>query len=431
MPVEVPSAPLSTVPNPASVGSSAPPSSGVINVIPQPVAGMEAPIKPGSAKASMVDRLMAKAKDANGAVEPKPVEPAKPTEPPKAEVKPTEPPKAEAKPTEPTEPKPGEEPIDPKTKEKINPWRLVDEHKARVKALEQQLEETKKKLPDEAATKSREERMAQIEKRAQELEDEIRYVNYSKSQEFVDKYQKPYEQQWSKTMSELSEIVVLDGESERPVAATDILELVNLPLGKAREIANEKFGDFADDVMQHRKEIRALFENQQKALDDAKKSGMTREQQQREQWTAKQQEIQNSVKSVWEKANEAAKSNPEVGKIFQTDEADAEGNAKLESGYKFVDEALAMNPFDPKLTNEQRAKVVEMQAAVRNRAAAFGKLRATIAKIEASRAALEAELAQYKQSVPPNGGSRPAASGSTGRVSAMQAMTQRLQARAK
>lgn len=423
-------APLS-VPNPPSVGSAAPPSTGVINVIPQPVTGMEKPIKPGSAKAGMVERLMAKSKDANGAVEPKPVDPAAPVvAPPKAEVKPTEP-KVETKPVEPVEPKPGEEPIDPKTKEKINPWRLVDEHKARVKTLETELAEVRKKLPDEVATKTREERMSKIEARAKELEDEIRYVNYSKSQEFTDKYQKPYEQQWQKSMVELSEISVFDGEAQRPVAATDILELVNLPLGKAREIANEKFGDFADDVMQHRKEIRTLFENQQKALEDAKKSGSEREKQQREQWGSKQQEIQGMVKSVWEKANESAKTNPEVGKIFQPDDTDPEGNAKLESGYKFVDEALSLNPFDPNLNNEQRAKVVEMQAAVRNRAAAFGKLRIQLQKIDARRAALEAELAQYKQSVPPNGGSRPASTTTVAGGKVMDGVIQRLMAKAK
>jgi hypothetical protein len=396
----------------------------------------------------MEERLQARSKPANDAKEPaapavtppakpavtppvKPVEAPKPGEP----IKPAEPPKP-ADDLTPSDPKNLEVEVTDKAgvKQKVNPWKMYEAEKARAKELEARLAETAKKLPDEAATKAREERFTQAEKRRQELEDEIRFVNYSKSQEFVDKYQKPYDQQWNKAMSELGEITVVDGDGgERPIVANDILELVNLPLGKAKEIATEKFGDFASDVMQHRKEIRNLFEAKSNALKEAKDKGAEREKMTMEQRQQQHKEMSDTAKEVWEKTIAAAKQHPEVGKIFTPDESDAEAIQKLNAGYEFVDNALGVNPFDPALTKEQRAKAVEAQAVVRNRAAAFGRLRAMLAKADADRAALHAELEQYKSSTPGTvPGARPAPVTPTATSGgALKSAADRLMARAK
>jgi len=392
--------------------------SGVIPVQAAPIqvaapAAPSAPAKPGSAKARMQEAITGISVPSNSPM-PRPGDKAAQkaaaaTTPPAAPADP-------ADPEAPTDPNTSADPAEPVTAadpskpgdtakssdKKVSPWKLVDEHKAARLKAETELAELRKLVPNEVEAKKNQERLAQIEKRNQELEEHIKFVDYTKSSEFVDKYQKPYEQQWQKSMSELSEINITDiatGE-ERPVKPSDLLELVNAPLGKAREIANEKFGDFADDVMAHRKEIRGLYEKQAAALEEARKGGEERSRITSDQQREFQQKLTKAVSDEWSKANQEFVNHEKVGQFFKPVEGNDAINASLEKGFAFVDEAFKQNPMDPKLTSEQRAKIIRAHAAVRNRAAAFGRL---VIELNAERAARKADreqLDQYKASTP-------------------------------
>lgn len=337
-----------------------------------------------------------------------PADPAStaPATPPDKASEPGAPEGATAPEGDPTTP-PSGAPTEPVKDKKVSPWKLVEEWKGKYAKLEKDYADSKASVVPEGDRKSITERMERAESRANELEDHIRYVDYSKSAEFRTKYQEPYEKAWGRAVSELKEITIDDGAGgERAVSHQDILDLVNLPLGKAREMADSIFGSFADDVMAHRKEIRQLYESQNSALEEAKKNGAERVRLSQEQFQKQNGEIRKFVTDTWTKENGEITKHEKFGKFFTPVEGDEEGNQRLDKGFKLVDQAFSANPLDPKLTPEQRALVVRQHAAVRNRAAAFGRLTHQLEQAEAKYAAVLKELEEYKKGEPPGTGGR-------------------------
>jgi hypothetical protein len=298
--------------------------------------------------------------------------------------------------------------VDPKTGKpaKVNPWKLVDEYKAKTAKLEAELLEAGKRGIPKQEWDATQQKMTATEKRAQELEDEIRYVNYAKSKEFNDKYQAPYEESWKRAMGELKDVVLEEGESQRPMNANDLLELVNMPLQKARAEAERVYGSIANDVMAHRNEIKRLFDDQSKALDDARKNGAAREKETAERFNRERGEITKSISEHWAKTNESVTKDEKYGKFFVPVEGDEHGNQRLAKGFGLADRAFSENPLAPGLNAEQRRSIVERHAAVRNRAAAFGRLVYQNEQATARIAELEKQVAEFKGTVPAVAGSQ-------------------------
>jgi hypothetical protein len=287
-------------------------------------------------------------------------------------------------------------------KKRVNPWKLVDEYKAKSKEYEAKIAEVEKRAIPESKMKEYQAQIEAGQARLKELEEEIRYVNFSKSEEFKSKYQQPYDAAWKRAMGELKELTIEeDGGQTRPVAPADILSLVNKSLPEARKEAVEKFGDFADDVMAHRKEIRRLFDEQESALTEARTSGEKRESEMREKLQKERGEATTAIKDQWAKANEAAHADEKYGTYFKPVEGDEQGNQRLAKGFELADRAFSENPMAPGLTPEQRSSIVQRHAAVRNRAAAFGRLVHFIQQRDTTIAELKAELAKYDSAEPP------------------------------
>jgi hypothetical protein len=339
-----------------------------------------------------------------------PVKPAKPAE--KPVTPPVTDPNADADPNAPDPEAPPTPPADPKTGKKVSPWKLYEAEKTARATAEKQLQEMKASLVPEQERKTITERLTVAEKRAAELEEHIRFVDYSKSSEFQTKYQQPYLAAWKRAMSELGELNLTDPGTQqaRKVTSDDILQLVNLPLQQAREVADNLFGVFANDVMGHRKEIRALFDNQAAALDEAKKNGATRITQMQEAYRKQNEELSQQIQTTWTKVNEEALTDPKMGEYFKPKEGNEDWNQRLAKGYALADRAYAENPRDPKLTAEQRASAIKRHAAVRNRAAGWGPLKWENGQLKTQLEELKAELSKYRtQSTPPAGGSSTAA----------------------
>lgn len=434
MATEAPPAPA-TAPQSVRIvesGPPKPPPAPTREINARDIASIPDPTRPGatatppkSSRQSLRDNLTSKAKPTGQEVVPTPVkEPPKDPETPPEETPPatTEKPDAAA-----ASPKTTTEEIDPKTgkPKKANPWKLYDEEKKLRAAAEQEVQRLRTSIVPEQERTTLMDRVTKAEKRNTELENEIRFVAYEKSKEFVDTYQAPYEAAWKRATTELSEITLTDPntQQQRPVTSQDLLELVNLPLGRAREIADELFGRFADDVMAHRKEIRGLFEKQQNALDDARKNGGTREQQRREDFQKRNQEIQTFVQTAWKEADDSFKSRETNGQFFkpktveagkQLTEEEKEWNDALERGYKLVDEAWGKNALAPGLKPEERKEIIKKNVAVKNRAAAFGPLKRQNKRLLARIEQLESDLKEYTASEPGAGGRTPATTATQG-----------------
>lgn len=313
----------------------------------------------------------------------------------------------------------------PKKDKKVSPWKLVDEWKktaaefrTRAEASERELTVLKAGRPAEAVPKEIADRLTQAEARVKEYEDHLRFLDYQRHPEFVQKYQQPYEMAWKRATSELAEVAVTDPATGATRAATaeDMLALVNMPLGKAREYADQLFGAFADDAMAHRKEIKSLFDTQQGALKEARENGAKRDQQEREQAEKQRTELTKTITDAWTAANREAVTHVDYGKYFEPVEGDQQGNAALAKGFELADKAFSRSPHDPSLSPEERKEVVRMHAALRNRAAAFGRLRRWHEADQARIAELEKELEDYKKTEPSTAGAR-TASGSGARPS--------------
>jgi len=360
-----------------------------------PPATAAPPPKKGSAREGVLNDLRKRAKPEPGTVTPEP-EPTK-SAAPKENDSPVEGDESTAVPPD------GKPSTDPK--KKVNPWKLVDDYKAKIKAKEAELAELGKRAIPEDKWKSVNETLAQKESRLKELEEEIRYVNYSKSDEFKTKYQKPYDDAWKRAMSELGELTVetADGNS-RPVEPKDILELVNMPLGQAHASAVEKFGELAPEVMAQRKEIRKLWDDQAAALEQSRTDGEAREKRTSEARQKEIGEMTTGLKDQWTKANESAAADPKYGTFFKPIDGDEQGNQRLAKGFELADRAFSENPLASGLTPEQRNAIVQRHAAVRNRCAAFGRLVYQNQTKDARVKELEAQLAEYNGTEPPADG---------------------------
>ena len=292
---------------------------------------------------------------------------------------------------------------------KVSPWKLVDEYKAKLAAAEQRAIESESKLLPEADRAKVEERVKSIEARNAELEDHIKYVDYTRSKEFQDKFEAPYEDAWNRQMGNLKDISVpLENGASRPFSPEDLLSLVNMERGQARKVAEELFGSDAQDVLAARLECRRLWDERERGLAEAKKSGSERVSKAQQQYKAAKEAVAKTVKETWDQVNHAITEDPEIGAFFKPREGDADWNQRLAKGFELVDHAFNQDPRDPKLTPEQRAAVVKRHAAVRNRAASWGAMRHELTRVQAKLEAAEKQLKGYKGSTPGTAGSTPA-----------------------
>lgn len=425
---------------PASMGSAVPSSQGEIKVskmsanasatTPKPAAATPSTAARPMVRDSMMENLRGRAKPHGGEATPAPAK-ADAKAAPATEAKTSGKPDPKAKPAgdeaapgaeeEIDAQAPGEEVVadgekvdvsdekpgakDEKTtkgeKGKVNPWKLVDEHKQARTKLEAEIAELRKLVADPEARKSELAKIEEVTKRNEELEKQIHFVDYSQSKEFKEKYVAPYEKKWSHVMSELKDVTISDVNGrERPVAPRDILELVNLPLSKANEKAEEMFGGAASVVMGYRAELRSLFQAKSEALEQAKTEGVTKAKQQAEEHQKQVSQIQTVVSKNWEEATKGIAANEATGHYFRPVEGDDQFNQRLEKGYKLIDDVMNQNPFDPKLSEDQRREVVKKHASVRARAAAFGALRHRYETLKKEHDALTEKLKGYEESEP-------------------------------
>lgn len=295
--------------------------------------------------------------------------------------------------------------VDAKGK-RVSPWKLVDQFKERATKAEARALELEKQVLPEEQRKAQSQELETLRSQVKAMADELRFHNAEQYDPDIKKADAEYQESWKRAMSELGEITLTDPETRQPRAVTsaDLLELVNMPLGKAREVADAVFGNFADDVMAHRKEIRRLFEAKGAKLEELKKTGAERERQRAEQYQAQTKQLADFVKTTYEKAVSEALADEKHGHYFKPREGDKEWNDRIEAGFKLVDRAYSENAMDPRLTPEQRTERIRRHAAVRNRAASWGALRYQNERLTKQIEALEAELKSYKTSQPPAGG---------------------------
>lgn len=321
---------------------------------------------------------------------------------------------------------------DDKTKkEKVNPWKLLEEHKqARAKA-EQDLVEARKLASNPEQRKAEIEEITALKKRNEELEKHMQFVDYQKSDEFITKYEKPYKDQWKSSMRDLKGVTVETDEGSRDITAGDLVGLVNMSTVQARQAARDMFGDFADDVMAERNKIRSAWDAQQNALEEAKTKGVAAGAQAMKANKEQFEKINGDVRNYYETASSGLLKDTRHAEFITEKDGDAKHNEILTKSKQFVDEAFSQNPMDPTLSEKDRQTIVKKHAALRYRAVGYGIARHQLMLERAAHAETKRKLAEYEGTVPNRGGSEtPAAAAATGGT-AMARMQARLRAKAK
>lgn len=290
---------------------------------------------------------------------------------------------------------------------KTSPWKVVEQYKERTKQLEREVAELRKNGSSSTDTKETTERLTKAETRVKELEGELRLYNAEKyDPEFNDKYHAPYERALARGFKDISEIPVTDKDGNtRAITMDDLLTITTSSLPVAKQLSSQMFGEFANDVMAVRNEIKRLWDSRSAALDDLKKNGSERMRQQQEQAQKSFQEMKLQIDEVWKRADNETITSEKHGKYFQPRESDPEWNQRLAKGAELVENAFnGPNVFDPNLPKEAREKAIRGWSAVKHRAAAFGALRMDNERQAARIADLEKQLEEYKSSEPSTSG---------------------------
>jgi hypothetical protein len=261
-----------------------------------------------------------------------------------------------------------------------------------------------------------------LNKQIAELQGEIKFANYERSQEYKEKYHEPFlraYEQGQKLLSTLSykEADKLDevgnvteqGKTRKGTDADWETLMSITDEDAANKFISEHFGYNAARVTLLRDKVFDIHNQGRAAIEEFRKQAGTRETQVRELMTKQQEEVSKR----WHEANvHAAEKFPQH---FAPDPADAKGTALLEEGIRLTDLAFGvLDPSEfPKLPEGIRAKLVNgklppgdmvmLHSAIRNRSAAYPRLVYKLKQAEAANKELTDKLAGFEKSEPGEG----------------------------
>lgn len=283
---------------------------------------------------------------------------------------------------------------------------------AKLKEYEEKSKSPSKISDDEK--KSYEEKLTSAEKRRAELEDHIKYVDYTKSSEYKDTYEKPFVNAYSEARNLASSLKITDVSTGEVRNATNADFDSIMALSDADEAASrieELFGTGvkAQMVAQARSEVLKAYNAKQQAIEQYKSKGSEFEKQRGEQMT----KMQAEVSKIWKQA--AAEGADRLPQLFKPSDGDDKGNSALEQGYRLAD--LAFNALDPqdvpnlpqwiqdKMVNGKlpAQEMAKLHAAIRNKAGAFDRLAYQNKQLQTQLADLKKQLGSYKASEPSEG----------------------------
>lgn len=295
--------------------------------------------------------------------------------------------------------------------------RVRNELEPQIKQLQAKIQEYESNAP--AVPKEFADKMAAVEKRNSELEQHMRFVDYSKSKEYQEQFWNPYVKQWQTSLRELKGLQMrlpqkdeVTGEAKyREITEQDIQYLATLDPAVRRQEVKQLFPDDAQEVMRHINEISRLFDASQDALSHARTNAESYSKQQ----ALQQQQWQQQHASLWKSTNEAfAQKYPER---FAPTDGDTEGNQWLDRGKALADLVFAPQDLTPEaiaLLPKAFREVVQadrpfgdrertmLYSIIRNKAMNHDRLEYRMHKLQAENAELKKSLEEYEKSTPDN-----------------------------
>lgn len=317
----------------------------------------------------------------------------------KAGEKTTAPEKTAEKPPEKTPDKPAGPAKAVNPKELRDELRRIKEEKEKLSA---ELTKFKTAKPAEDPEKAQ---LIEFAKRAQQqiekLTEVLRYNAYEQTDEYKEKYQKPYVNAYNLGRTKTSTLRVVERTNDegtvtqQPRAATpgDFDAIMRISDdADAAERAEQLFGAAGKIVLYHRERVQEHAQQANDAIGEFRKTGSERHKE-----AEQQRALRNAYQAQqWQAtANRFHELNAEAEKMypqwFGEVEGDEAGNEALRKGKQFADMAFS----DP--------SNVEAHSAARMRAAAFDRLVLQLSQSRTKISELEKELASLKGAEPGGG----------------------------
>jgi hypothetical protein len=273
-----------------------------------------------------------------------------------------------------------------------------DDFAAKVSELERAKSEGTRKEVEEA-TKALKAEMDSIRKNAEELDTEVRYLNYTRSTEYKQKYETPLREAWQTALGDIEGIRVTDEDgTERDANHQDIMALLNVPVAKAAIIAQETFGPAAPEIMAHRRRLIELTQARDKSIAEWKEKGAQREVEKSKQLESRQTRSRDLFESQfadYEKTH---------AQLFGREEGDEDGNKLLDESDRLVRIALKGEGIDADMGYDDKVDLItKAQAQVALRARAYGRERLRVIRLQQKVAELEKKVGKVRSSEPGQG----------------------------
>jgi BMFP domain-containing protein YqiC len=329
-------------------------------------------------------------------------EPRTPPQPEKREEAPLVEKQAEPAPNEPETPENNEKPVKAKTlRENYDKLKTENaELQKRIKAIE---EERAKPAPEDPEKKKLGETLAQREARLAELEETLRFKDYTASTEYETQYRQPYLKAFADGRATVAGLKLVDAEGnlrQGTDADFDAIMAIQDP-DAAAQAMEEVFGTGvkAQMVIAAREKVRDILGRAREAEAEYKKNGGEREKQRSEQFKNHQKE----VAAVFDRqAKEAVEKYP---KLFKPIEGDEKGNQLLEQGFARADAAFGgvMKDADGKPVKLAPQDLAALHAEIRNKSGGFDRAIHLLAQERARNKELAKKLKEYEDSEPSGG----------------------------
>jgi hypothetical protein len=270
----------------------------------------------------------------------------------------------------------------------------------RIKAIE---EERAKPAPEDPEKKKLGETLAQREARLAELEETLRFKDYTASTEYETQYRQPYLKAFADGRATVAGLKLVDAEGnlrQGTDADFDAIMAIQDPDAAAQAI-EDVFGTGvkAQMVIAAREKVRDILGRAREAEAEYKKNGGEREKQRSEQFKNHQKE----VAAVFDRqAKEAVEKYP---KLFKPIEGDEKGNQLLEQGFARADAAFGgvMKDADGKPVKLAPQDLAALHAEIRNKSGGFDRAIHLLAQERARNKELAKKLKEYEDSEPSGG----------------------------
>lgn len=310
---------------------------------------------------------------------------------------PASPPPSPAAPKAPTEPNTPKELREAYRQKSAEFDRINSELAEARKALESARSEGEKA----AAAKIAKE-IEDLKKERDELNTRVAYTDFTQSKEYEEQYIRPLKERWNSIGEELKGWTYTDDNDNKvPVTLDHVNQLLRMTTPEAAAHAQKLFGAAASEFMAHRRDLLTMYQKRDAAVAEWREKGsQLREQREAESRTSTERAIADFDSAIGKYADDRKD-------IFAPDDKNDEEKAFYEKGKAIVDIAFRGKGLPPGLTAEQRRSfIIQNQANVAAKAAAFGHLMVRLGAKDAEIEALKKKLAEFETTEPGAGATR-------------------------